>query len=164
MEVTRDLGLAFSSAQMKQFMDQMGVSESAGYGIRKELYTSPAFLQMMAPLAQAQGQMESLLSHLERVTTSWGTFNLRAAFESAMATGNWAELNKLWGGTVGQSGALNAVPGLGSRLLANGTAQPSITVVVERPTIYGWSDWQDRLREAAEEAMRRTGQPVWLTP
>jgi len=119
-EAMRDFKVTLPQDTFKQFATSLGLSEPQTYPIRKELLSSPlALTQLLAPLAEANGQMDAFLKSLEAVSTSWGTFNLRSAFEAGQASGDFAELNKVWMETIGTSSALARImPDFASQLAA----------------------------------------------
>lgn len=94
MEASRDFGVNFSTDQMKQFLQGKGISEESAYPIRKDIESSPQFLTQLGQIAKQQGTYDTFLSRLEKVTTSWGTFNFRKAYEIGDLTGDWTALDK----------------------------------------------------------------------
>lgn len=130
-EAARDLGgVKIPESVFKDFLGQLGVSEKASLGIRKDLAVSPKFLTEIAfPLALQQGKIESFLSALSRVQTNLGPggatifTDFRTAFEEGFEGQNFDRLNQLFKDLFSNSRALVAVlPDL-SRLFADvGTA------------------------------------------
>jgi hypothetical protein len=94
MESLRDFGVGLSSADMKTFLSGKGISESTAYPIRKDIASSPAYLTQLGGIAKQQGTYDTFLSKLENVTTAWGTFNFRKAYEIGDLTGDWSALDK----------------------------------------------------------------------
>jgi hypothetical protein len=98
-----------SGDQFKKWTAGLGLSESAAYGIRKDLLSSPAMLvNVLAPIAKAQGKMADFLQRIQEVGTAWGTFNFRTAFEKGLAGGNWSALNEAFITAFKKSSALVA--------------------------------------------------------
>jgi hypothetical protein len=85
--------------------------------------------------------MDAFLTSLEKVTTSWGTFDFRAAFEKGMASGDYAELNKLYASTIGDiSTELNRmVPDWKTLLMAPETTAISETTKGATDAIAAWT-------------------------
>jgi hypothetical protein len=107
METRRDLGVNVSSDQYKSFYESLGLDDNSAAGIRKDLSVSPKFLvEIAAPIAKANGQMDRFLKNLETVKTAWGTYDFRDAFEVGQATGDWQQLNDLFIEAFGNSEAL----------------------------------------------------------
>jgi hypothetical protein len=106
MESLRDLGVGLSSKDMKTFLQSKGISESTAYGIRKDIESSPAFLTQLGGIAKQQGTYDTFLKKLETVSTAWGTFNFRKAYEIGDLTGDWSELDKAFEAAFSSSQAL----------------------------------------------------------
>lgn len=128
MEVLRDLGVDISKDAFKGFTSKF-IDPSEAWGIRKDLYMSPAFLSQVAgPTAEQEGRMDQFLQSLEQVKTSWGTFNFRGAFELGKATGDWAELNKQFVDAFEHSSELEKMlPNWETQLLAVSDATETVT-------------------------------------
>jgi len=88
---------------VKDFLDTLGITEKQLEHIRKDVASSPVFLQIGYEAAEAQGKTEQFLSSLESVQTAWGNFNFRDAFEEGMATDNWSALNQAFIDAFGSS-------------------------------------------------------------
>lgn len=127
-EVTRDLGINVGKGQIESFIGQY-IDPKQAWGIRKDLYMSPAFLSQVAgPTAEQEGRMDQFLESLEAVKTSWGTFNFRGAFELGKATGDWAELNKQFVDAFEHSSELEKMlPNWETQLLAVSDATETVT-------------------------------------
>jgi hypothetical protein len=94
VEAQRDLGVNFSEDQFKQLYEGYGLNADLAYGMRKEITFAPKSLQQMGALAKQQGTYDEFLGKLEKVETSWGTFNFRDAYEIGDLTGDWTKLDK----------------------------------------------------------------------
>lgn len=104
IEAGRDFGINLSKKVFSGFYESIGLTESPAYGIRKELLSSPKFMTEVGfPLAIQQGQTEAYLKSLERITTAWGTFNLRNPFEEWLKTGSAEKLNEAYKEAFGPS-------------------------------------------------------------
>lgn len=122
-EAQRDFGVKISTSQVKDWYGSLGLSESQAYGVRKDLFASPAGLQMLGQVAQQQGTYDEFLKRISAVTTAWGTFDFRAAFELGQATGDWSELNQQFVDAFEHSNALKAtMPDFAEKLKAAGEA------------------------------------------
>lgn len=108
MEASRDFGVGLSSKDMKSWLESKGISESTAYPIRKDIESSPQFLQMLGATAKKQGagSYEKFLGNLEHVSTAWGTFNFRDAYEIGDLTGDWSALDKAFTDAFQSSEAL----------------------------------------------------------
>jgi len=148
-EAMRDFAVSLTQNQLKQFAGNLGLSEAQTYGIRKELLSSPlAITQLLAPLAQANGQMDTFLKKLENVTTSWGTFNLRTAYEAGVASGDFAELNKVWAETIGQSTKLAEImPDFAEQLAAVSSEIKNLNPILQAQ-IDGFTELQNAIQGA----------------
>jgi hypothetical protein len=134
MEVSRDFGgINVGEDEFKGFLGGYGISEPQAYPNRKNLLSSPDFLKDVAwQAAQAQGKTEEFLKSLEKVGTSWGTFNFRPAFDLGRLTGDWSELNKVWKETA----ELGNMKGIGpeisdSLLIDDETLKPWEQLIVD---------------------------------
>jgi hypothetical protein len=106
METSRDFGVKTGTDWMTQFLGNLKISEEQAYPIRKDILSSPQALTQMGGLAKQQGTYDSFLKSLEKVTTSWGTFNFRAAYEIGDVTGDWTMLDKAFTDAFASSKAL----------------------------------------------------------
>lgn len=123
MEVARDYGgVAVGEDAFAQFISEKGISSGDAYDVRKNITSSPEFLKNVAwEAAQAQGKTDEFLKSLEKVETSWGTFDFREAFEEGALTGDWEALNKVWEETAKLGEDLEAIsPGLTEAMKVGG--------------------------------------------
>lgn len=96
-EVSRDFGgIKMSDADVKSWMDSVGLNENEVWSKRQNMKTSPSFLLEAWETAQSQGREQDFLRSLENVGTSWGEFNFRDAFELGRLTDDWSKLNEIW--------------------------------------------------------------------
>jgi methyl-accepting chemotaxis protein len=96
MEVSRDFGgIQMSQDDWKGFLDQNQISESDAYPIRRNIQTSPEFLQTLYGYAEQQGKVDEFMKSLEKI--GYGTTNeFKGAFDVGRLTGDWSQLNKVW--------------------------------------------------------------------
>lgn len=97
-EIARDYGgVDVPKEVIAAFLDAVGISEAEAWDVRKNISTSPAFLLgVVGKFAEEQGKIEEFLQSLEKVQTSWGNFDFRAAFEEGLNTDDWTALNDMW--------------------------------------------------------------------
>jgi TP901 family phage tail tape measure protein len=131
-------GINMTTKTFEQFAASLGLGKRQYEGIRKDLTSSPKFLTEIAyPLAQQQGKMTEFLKSLEAVSTAWGTFNFRTAFEAWVKTGNSDALNKAFTSAFATSQALQQnLPDWRNVLAASGAAGSSTSPVrlpINRP-------------------------------
>jgi hypothetical protein len=130
MEAARDFGgVNVSQDQFKSWYQSYGLTEDKVWPIRKDLESSPQFLvNVLYPLAQAQGKSQEFLKSLEAVKTSWGSFNFRDAFEAGAATGDWTQLNLAFKDAFEHSGALiDVLPDFADKLFMLSDATTDLT-------------------------------------
>ncbi len=120
-EAQRDLGLDISTEHMKAFFDSVGVSEAQAWGIRKDLTSSPAFLEMAYGAASEQGKTADFLKSLESVNTVMGVGNFRPGFEQYLSSGDASLLNDEFMQLFSGSKALKAIMPDYSKLLIGGS-------------------------------------------
>jgi hypothetical protein len=108
-ELMRDFGgVSASYKDIAKYIEALGITEGQGWGIRKDILASPAFLTAMYPSVLEQKKLDEFLKSLENITTAWGTGNFRAAFEEWMNTGSVTALNKAYIDLFGSSKDLNS--------------------------------------------------------
>lgn len=97
-EIARDYGgVNVPEEVIKAFLDATGISEPEAWDIRKNISSSPAFLLgVVGKFAEEQGKINEFLTSLEKLQTSWGTFNFRTPFETGLESGDWSALNDMW--------------------------------------------------------------------
>ncbi len=121
-ESGRDYGVSVTSQTIEQFIASIGLSKSGYEGVRKDISSSPKFLtEVLFPQAKASGTTAAFLKSLESVSTAWGVFNFRSAFETWMKTGDATALNKAFIAAFGISQKLQEVlPDWQQQLMASG--------------------------------------------
>jgi len=132
MEAMRDFGVKLGEDQFKGWLESLNITEERAYDIRKELESSPkALVELLAPIAEANGQMETFLKKLQSVnyvdvSGKIATVNLANAFKLGQITGDFTELNRVWTETIGTSKQLNQIlPDFAQKLAAAGDAAQS---------------------------------------
>jgi hypothetical protein len=135
-EVARDFGsVEIAPDAIKAIAEAVGISEKEAWGIRKDLLSSPAALEGIYALAEAQGKTAEFLKSLEKIQTSWGDFNFRDAFELGSSTGDWTELNNQFVAAFGNSEKLNEVmPDWKELLLGESSYVSETDLVIEALT------------------------------
>lgn len=108
MEAARDFGnVKIGQTEFKDFYQGLGLTDKTAAGIRKDLQASPKFLvEILGPLAKAQGLTEQFKTSLEKVSTAWGTFDFRKEYELGEVTGDWTALDKAFQDAFEHSDAL----------------------------------------------------------
>ena len=108
-ETVRDFGVGVSESSIKGFLPSVGLSKKQFEPIRKDILSSPKFLEdMLIPAAKAQGKLEELIASFSRLETSWGTFDLSGPLREAIESGNFEAFNKAWEEVFSQSDRLVA--------------------------------------------------------
>ena len=65
-ETVRDFGVGVSESSIKGFLPDIGLSEKQFKPIRKDILSSPKFLEdMLIPAAKAQGKVEELIARIQ---------------------------------------------------------------------------------------------------
>ena len=108
-ESLRDFDVGVSESSIKGFLPSVGLSKKQFEPIRKDILSSPKFLEdMLIPAAKAQGKLEELIASFSRLETSWGTFDLSGPLREAIESGNFEAFNKAWEEVFSQSDRLVA--------------------------------------------------------
>ena len=106
-EFGRDFGgVKIATDAVQTFLGYLGITEKQLEHIRKDVSSSPVFLQYAHDVAKSQGRTDAFLRSLESIKTAWGSFNFRSAFESGLATGDWKALNDAFMDAFGNSHSL----------------------------------------------------------
>ncbi len=106
-ESSRDFGIGISEKDLQGFLPTVGLSEKQFKPIRKDILSSPKFLQeLLIPAATAQGKIEELIARFSQFATSWGTFDLSAPLREAIESGNFETYNTAWEEVFSHSQAL----------------------------------------------------------
>lgn len=137
-EAMRDFKVSISDDQIKQVVEALGLQENKIWDMRKDLLSSPQMLvNILGPMAEAQGKMSEFLKKLEAVETKWQTYNFRPAFEEGMKTGDWSKLNEIYVDAFEHSKTLASVmPDWQSKLLMVETAtQESTDALLSNVTV-----------------------------
>lgn len=124
-EAARDFGgMQFDDKEFKQFITDLGLTEKAIEGVRKEVLMSPQLLvKFLGPLAEAQGRNEDFLRSLEQVRTAWGDFNFRDAYELGSVTGDWEALDEAFKKAMEEGSKIGEViPDWAQKLTISGEA------------------------------------------
>ena len=96
-ETVRDFGVGVSESSIKGFLPSVGLSKKQFKPIRKDILSSPKFLEdMLIPAARAQGKLEELIASFSRLETEWGTFDLSGPLREAIESGNFQAYNDAW--------------------------------------------------------------------
>lgn len=129
IEAQRDFGVAVSKDTFKDFWQELGISEEQMKGIRKDLESSPKFIQeILVPGAKAAGTLETLYQKLSAVQTVMGTFDFADAARKGVETGVWEDLNKQYAEAFGLSEALvDVMPDFAERLAAVGKTAAEVS-------------------------------------
>jgi hypothetical protein len=142
-EVARDYGgVKIDTKTAQQYSNSFGITESEAWGIRKNITSSPQFLEILYSLAQQQSKTDAFLASLSKMGTSWGTFDFRTPFESGLQSGNWDALNQMWGVTssLGDAGfGTRTSAGSSKMYLANsfGAGNADFSSAVGSGMVYG---------------------------
>lgn len=111
-ETGRDFGVAISEGVIQSFVAGLGISKDQFKGIRKDILSSPKFLEdILIPAAQASGSIETLIGRFSNLQTVMGTVDLSEPLRKAIESGDFRDFNDQWFDLFKQSGALVAVFG-----------------------------------------------------
>jgi len=111
-EVGRDFGIAMGKGTVDSFVKTLEISKKQFDGIRKDILSSPKFLEeVLIPAAKASGSVETLIDKFRKLETVMGTIDLSGPLREAIESGDFTEFNKQWFDLFKQSKALVAVFG-----------------------------------------------------
>ena len=111
-EVGRDFGVAMGKGTVDSFVKTLNISKKQFEGIRKDILSSPKFLEeVLIPSAKASGSIETLINKFRKLETVMGTVDLSGPLREAIESGDFTEFNKQWFDLFKQSKALVAVFG-----------------------------------------------------
>jgi tape measure domain-containing protein len=103
-EISRDYGgLKVSDKSASSFFKGFGITEKEAWSDRKQLTSSPAFIQYMYSLAQQQGNLGKYLASLGHMAIGKDKVDYLTPFKMGLQSGDWSALNALWAGPVAAS-------------------------------------------------------------
>ena len=106
-EAARDFGVSIGEEAVKGFLEGIQIDEGEFSKIRKDVLSSPKFVEtVLLPQARKHGTEELLIDEFRKVETAWGTFDLSAPLRHAIETGDFEAFNQAWFAVFGQSQAL----------------------------------------------------------
>ena len=153
-ETVRDFGVGVSESSIKGFLPDIGLSEKQFKPIRKDILSSPKFLEdMLIPAAKAQGKVEELIARFSKFETEWGTFDLSGPLRDAVESGNFEAYNDAWEEVFQSSKRLVSQFGPNFIEALGGTAEAAEKVIppLEElgPLVDEYSEEQKRLAAAS---------------
>ena len=130
-ETGRDFGISISQGVIDSFVRGLGISKDQFKGIRKDILSSPKFLEdVLIPAARASGSIETLIDSFRNLQTVMGTVDLSGPLREAIESGDFTAFNAAWFDLFKQSGALVAVFGNDIPLALFAT-EKSVEAVIE---------------------------------
>ena len=173
-EVGRDFGIAMSKGVVDSFVKTLDITKKEFEGIRKDILSSPKFLEdVLIPAAQAEGSIEALIASFARLEAFGKTFDLSAPLRKAIDSGDFQTFNKAWFDIFKNSEALVEVFGddIPAALFGTGRAIEDIIEGLEEliektgltkeftdAFIDGFNDLSDTLEEIPQQAANLAGQ------